>query len=52
MSAGSWSIILHWIKYSNFKNMSKRSIAKDTKSVFPIVTKSSFVKKGIRKPNS
>ena len=43
MSTESRSIILHWIKYSNFENMSKGSMDEDTKSLFPIVTKSSFV---------
>ena len=32
MSTESRSIILHWIKYSNFKNMSKGSMAEDTKT--------------------
>ena len=33
MSTESRSIILHWIKYSNFENMSKGSMDEDTKKL-------------------
>ena len=33
MSTESQSIILHWIKYSNFENMSKGSMDEDTKKL-------------------